>query len=478
MFGIWLSSFLGKDKLAENLDPKTTIVRTSQKTNHEEETYGETYTGISEELRQNAITNPSISMAANAYEKGVFGSGLSAQSDNEDDSINEKVEDIIKLFCKAKNFEYQRRFHFNYWIRFMSKDIIREGGILIRKHRATPEQAKQRKWEIPYKIEMLEISSIDFYKNDKKKNIYNGVQVDKYNAPTRLWFKGGKSVSFSELIMYSAITRITQYHGVSSIFPSLPSLKRQEKHATAEVDNATENAKVSDVYKAKIADTLKLEAQGDYDADLASATKAPTREISDKLPEKSAKIIDTDEEYTRLDRGSYTSAFDSLTKFTNTQTAAGVGLTLDEYTQDLSELTFHGGQVAEIKNNETYSIVRDDLVELVIDNFMIDMLSWCYITGYSDITPSEIKLNYIKTPRKSAQPMKDANAWKSNVKEKFMTPGDVVKQISGENIRDFEKRRLKEELLIITTDEIILKKKKKAGLLEKIQEPKEKIDEK
>lgn len=476
--GIWTYFFGGDNKLEQNLSTEDYVaVHSSKPTTHEDETQGHTYNKISEKLRKTAITNESISMAANAYEKGVFGAGLSIQNTNKNDAVNDKVEQIIKVFSKNKNFEFQGRFHFNYWIRFMSKDIIREGGILVRKHRATPEQAKSRKWTLPYKVEMLEISSIDFNKNDLIKKIYNGVEVDRFNKPVKLWFKGGKSVNFNELIMYSSITRITQYNGVSPIYPSIPSIERQEDHAKSETENASKQAKVSDVYKSPIANSYKLKLSEDFEADLSASTKQEPREIDGRMPEGEAKIIDKDEEYTRLDRGSYTSAFDSLNKFANTRVAAGIGLTLDEYTQDLSDLTFHGGQVAQIKNDETYGIIRDDIVELVIDDFMIDMLSWCYITGYSDVEPEDISLNYIKKPRKSAQPSKDSAAWEKNLKNKIMTPGDAIKQLSGENFRDFEKRRLREALQTIETDKIIREAQLDAGLLEKT-EPTELKDEK
>lgn len=465
--GIWSWAFWRSDKLKQNLsEDANAVIQNSKPTTHEEETIGYTYDRISEELRKTAIGNESISMAANAYEKGVFGAKLSIQNVNEDDTINDSVEKTIKIFCKKDNFEVQGRYHFDYWARFMSKDIVREGGILIRKHRATSKQAETRGWKLPYKIEMLEISSIDFDKNDTEKKIYNGVEVDRFNKPKRLWFKGGKSVSFKELIMYSAITRITQYNGVSPLYPSLPSIQRQEEHAKSETLNASQQAKVSDVYKTKIADTLKVKASGDYEQDILNSTTREQRQIDPSLPEKDAKIIDKDEEYTRLDRGTYTSAFDSLNKFANTRIAAGVGLTLDEYTQDLSDLTFHGGQVAQIKNDETYSIIRDDLQELVINEFMEDMLKWCYITGYSEVPSEEVSLRYIKKPRKSAQPSKDATAWNLNYGNKFMTRGDIVKEITGENLRDFDKRRLKEELDAIEIEKQIQEARVKANLAE------------
>lgn len=467
---VWIRNYLGYDKLAENLKDLTnsyrTIIRSNEKTNAEDETCGYTYDRISEAMREAAITNESIPMLAWAYRKGVFGAKLSIQNMNDDDNINDNVEKYIRMFCKQDNFEVSKKFHFDHWNRKMSEDIIREGGILIRKHKATPKQAQSRGWKIPYKIEYIEISSIDWALSDKEKRIYNGVEVDKWNAPKRLHFKDKTSVPFSELIMYSVTQRITQINGVSTAYVSLDTIKRQDKHATAETDNAIEQAKVSDVYTAKVADAYKIKQSGDFQEDLANAT-AKVREIDPRMPEKDAKIIDKDEKYERLDRGAYSSAFDSLNKFANTKTAAGSGLTLDEYTGDLSDLTFHGGQVAQIKNDETYSIIRDDLIELVINPYMTDMLEWSYITSYLDVPPENISLHYIKRPRKSAQLSKDAAAYDKNYKNGFMTKGDIVKEISGENLADFEKRRLKEELLMIKTDEAIIKAKIKAGLMEK-----------
>jgi hypothetical protein len=81
-FGIWLGSWLGVDKLAQNLTYNEKVkVSTNQKLQgNEEETEGLTYDSIIEKLRTKAITNESISMVANAYSKGVYGADLKAMN--------------------------------------------------------------------------------------------------------------------------------------------------------------------------------------------------------------------------------------------------------------------------------------------------------------------------------------------------------------------------------------------------------------
>jgi len=464
-FGVWISNFFGKDKLAQNLDPKTKIINSTTKSKQEEETSGATYDAIFTNLREMAIKDESISMLANAYGKGIFGANVSIQNVTKSDTINNEIESFIKLFLHQDNFEIQGRFHFNYWARFWAMDLIREGGILLRKHKVTPKVAKKKGWKIPYKIEVLEISSINFDYTDKEKNIYNGVELTADNKPYKLHFKSDiskaekTSLLFNDLIMFSNITRSTQYNGVSAMYTSLPTIRRQQQHTQAEVENATQQANVSDVYKTKISDTIKAQVSGDFELDLASASNIPTREISDKLPEKVAKIIDVSEDYKRLDRGSYTSAFDSLTKFANTRIAANSGLTLDEYTGDLSQLTFHGGQVAQIKNDETYSIIRNDMIELIIKPLIEDMLKWSYATSYLNTKPKNIDLAVIVTPRRSAQPTKDALADKANLLNKTTTRSNVIKLRLGINYKDFLKEYEADEIALLEADAKILKRK-------------------
>lgn len=445
--GIWLSNFIGKDKLLKNVD-EVEVVKNNNKTGHEEETYGTTYDRIISELRSLATTNESIDMLANSYSKGIFGAKVSIQNISEYENINNKLEKLIEKFSKKENFELQGRFHSDFWYRFFAADMARIGGVLIRKHKVSPAKAKSKKWELPYKIEVLEISSINFELNDKFKRIYNGVEVNMENKPSRLHFKGGTSVSFDDLIMYSNIKRPTQYHGVTPAYSAINTIRNQEKHATAEVENAEKQAKVSDVYKTSIADTHRVKMQGDLNADLASVTSQEARKVDARLPENEAKIIDKDEEYVRLDRGSYTSAFDSLTKFANTRIAAGSGITLDEYTGDLSDLTFHGGKVAQIKNDETYAIMRDDLSVLVIKEILADMIRWCYMTGYSDVIPNDknIKIEVIVKPRKSAQPLVEANANEKDHANGFKARSDIVKDSTGENHSEFLRRYVRDEL--------------------------------
>lgn len=448
-FGIWLGSWLGIDKLAQNLtyNEKIKVSTNQELQGNEEETNGLTYDSIIENLRKKAITNESISMIANAYSKGVYGAEVSVQNNSENEKINDELEKLIKLFSKPENFTLEERFHFNFWARFTPEIYIRDGGFIVRKHKISPSVAKQRGYALPYRIEFIELSQINFNKNDKEKRIFNGFQLNEQNKPIKIFFKGNKEVSYKDLIVFSKITRISQLNGVSTVYQSIESISRQDKHATAEVQNATEQAKVSDVYKTKIANVHRNEAQGDFDLDLANRNQAPVREISPKMPEKEAKIIDTDEEYTRLSRGSYTSAFEQLTKYTDIRVSAGSSITIDEYTNDLSALTFHGGKEATIRNQETYKALRNDMDNLLWKPIFEDMIKWCYICGYTNIepTPDNIQITLIKKPRESNQPAQEATAYAKHYELGSLTLGDIVKKTTGENLTDYLKRKEKEE---------------------------------
>ena len=464
-FGIWLGSWLGVDKLAQNLTYNEKVkVSTNQKLQgNEEETEGLTYDSIIEKLRTKAITNESISMVANAYSKGVYGAEVSVQNNSKDENINDEYEKLIKLFSRPENFTLEERFHFNFWARFAPEIYIRDGGFIVRKHKISPSVAKQRGYALPYRIEFIELSQINFDKNDKTQNIYNGIQLNAQGKPVKVFFKGNKEVSYKELIVFSKITRISQLNGVSPIYQSIESINRQDSHATAEVKNATEQAKVSDVYKTKIANVHKTVAQGDFELDLANANKIPTREVSPKMPEKEAKIIDVDEEYTRLSRGSYTSAFEQLTKYTDVRVAAGSSITVDEYTNNLAELTFHGGKEATIRNQETYKALRNDMDNLLWKPIFEDMIKWCYVTGYIDIEPTSdnVQITLIKKPRESNQPSQEAIAYAKHLEMGSLTLGDVVKKTTGENLTDFLKRRETEENMKLDMEIRLAEKKLK-----------------
>ncbi len=460
----WLRGWIGEDKLEKNLTTtqKTKILTSSlaDPTGNEDETNGNTYDNIIEALRQTAITNESISMVANSFIKGVYGSKVSIQNTVENENTNIKVEKILKTLCEQKNLMLNEEHHLNAFLRAIVEAYIRDGGYIVRKHKISPSIAKQRKYELPYRIELLEITDIDFEKYDKEERIFNGIQLNAQKKPIKIFFKGGKEVPYSQLILHISKTRISQLNGVSKIYPSLKTILNQETHAKAEVDNAIEQSKVSDVYKAKIAETLKIERSGDFDADLASSG-TDVKEIDSRRPDKDAKIIGIDEEYSRLDRGAYSSAFEALNDFANGRVASGVGITKDEYTNDLSKLTFHGGKVADIRNREIFDILRDDIDNKVLIPIFTEALQWCYITGYLKVNPTKenIKLEIIKKPRKSAQPDKDATTFDKNYKNGFMTLGDIVKEISGENLKDYLKRRESEELALIESQKRIEEKR-------------------
>lgn len=461
---LWFSSWLGDDKLEKNLLPKQKnkiIGSSSEPTSSEEETKGTTYDNIVEALRQEAVTNESISMVANSYVKGVYGAKVSIQNTSADENINKEIEKLINLFSKQKNLMLNEENHLNAFLRQIVEAFIRDGGFIIRKHKISKATAKIRNYEVPYKIELLEITDIDFEKNSKENKIFNGIQINNQKKPIRVYFKGGKSVAFKNIIMFGNKTRISQLNAVSKLYPSLQTMGKQQAHAKAEVDNAIEQAKVSDVYKTKIAEALKIETSGDFDSDMANSG-AVTKEIDSRRPDKDAKIISTDEEYVRLDRGAYSSAYETINDSANTRIAAGTGLTKDEFTNDLSKLTFHGGKVADIRNREIFDITRDDIDQKVIIPIFEDMIKWLYILGEINIKPNSenIKLEIIKKPRKSAQPDKDATTYDKNYKNGFQTYGDIVKELTGENLKDFLKRREEEELLRLDIEINLAKKRK------------------
>lgn len=466
---LWISKWFGNDKLEKNLTPtqKNRILTSSsvEPFGNEDETNGKTYENIIESLRETAITNESISMVANAYIKGTYGSKVSIQNTSEDEEIDNVVESILGILTEQKNLMLNEEHHLNAFLRAIVEAYIREGGFIIRKHKLSPTKAKARKYELPYRIELLELTDIDFEKYDKTKRIFNGIQLNEQKKPTFIHFKGGKIVSFDQLIMFINKTRISQLNGVSKVYPSLPTIMKQEQHSKAEVDNAIEQAKVSDVYKAKIAESLLIDRSGDFDADMASAG-ATVKEIDSRRPDKDAKIIGLDEEYSRLDRGSYSSVFEVLNNFANGRIAAGANITLDEFTNDLSQLTFHGGKVADIRNREAYDILRDDIDQKIIIPIMKEALEWFYITGYLNIEPTKenIKLEIIKKPRRSAQPDKEATTFEKNYKNGFMSLGDVVKEISGENLKDYLKRRESDELALLESQARIEEARQKLGL--------------
>ena len=468
-FGIWLGSWLGVDKLAQNLnyEEKVRVSQNQELQGNEEETNGLTYDSIIEKLRKKAISNESISMIANAYSKGVYGAEVSIQNNSENDTVNDEFEKLIKLFSKPQNFTLEEKYHFNFWARFAPEIYIRDGGFIVRKHKIAPSVAKQRGYDIPYKIEFIELSQINFDKNNKEKRIFNGIQLNAQGKIVKIFFKGNKEVSYKELILFTKITRISQLNGVSSVYQSIQTIDRQDKHATAEVTNATEQAKVSDVYKTKIANVVKNEVQGDFDLDLANRGKVPTREVSPKMPEKDAKIIDIDETYERLSRGSYTSAFEQLTKYTDTRVSAGSSITIDEYTNDLSSLTFHGGKEATIRNQETSKAIRNDMDNLIWKPIFEDMLKWCYICGYTNIQPTaeNIEITLIKKPRESNQPAQEATAYLKHLEMGTLTLGDVVKKTTGENLSDYLKRREKEESQRLDMEIRLAEKRKKLELI-------------
>jgi len=186
---------------------------------------------------------------------GIIGSGVNIQSRIKDESeLNESIEDYIDLW--SDSCDVSGRWHFNEALRTMVRFNVKDGGFLLRHH-------VNKDWATPYKFELIEVGMIDISKDDKDKNLLNGLQKDKYGAITGVWIYTDQDrdkstlIDYSELIFYSPVwISLSQYTAVSKLSSILPTIDKMDRYTDAELQKVIEDAKAGRYWKTAMYDDI------------------------------------------------------------------------------------------------------------------------------------------------------------------------------------------------------------------------------
>ena len=123
-----------------------------------------------------------------------------------------------------------------------------------------------KKWDIPYRFEIIGLDSINTKKDDFKAGLFGGIQVDNFNQILGIWIFKDRDrmdsvyVKYSELSLYVVpFVDITQYQGVTEIAPVLNTLQMLREYSNEELIRAKRDSKNSIIVKSQNFATVMAE---------------------------------------------------------------------------------------------------------------------------------------------------------------------------------------------------------------------------
>ena len=174
-----------------------------------------------------------------AYRRNVIGSGWALQANTGKASLNDDVEKLWRLWCKARNCDVTGQQSLNQILRMASDRKRIDGGILFVK-RYTSDGV------VPFQLQMLEVDDLDqmtLSPHNEGNRVIGGIELNSYNKPQGYWIRqyapdgytpaNPVYIEAKDVIFYFAKRRPSQVREFSDLAPSMTRIRDTQEYMTA-----------------------------------------------------------------------------------------------------------------------------------------------------------------------------------------------------------------------------------------------------
>jgi len=331
------------------------------------------------------INNDIVSSIRLAYQKGVIGTQINIQSRTDDSEFNKEFEKYIKLWSKKSNCDVTGRFYRGLLERSLIGYNKIDGGFIIRHH-------TNRKWDIPYKIEVIPLTRIDTLNDNITNNIVNGLALDEYGELKGIYIFEDSLKTVSKFIDAKDLTLFvipfvssTQYSGVSPLAPIIATLDLLSTYNISELEASKQQAEGSIIIKTNLFNTIldlkrekakidKLKGGNGLVSEKEIANLYKKFKINGSLD--GANYIPKDDEVVNLKSG-ISSIYEKLDKNSKGTISAGSGLSTQSTIREMPS-SYNAALLNANLDEKQYEIDFTDFTELlwrdVIENRLLNAL--------------------------------------------------------------------------------------------------------
>ena len=371
-----------------------------------------------------------------AFKRNVVGSGFQIQAKTEEADLNKTIERTWKRWCKKQNCDVTGTQSLNQMIRMAVERKKVDGGILFVK-RYTHDGF------VPFKLQMIEVDELDITVMQPKfagNKVVGGIEINQWNRPVGYYIRQYDVQGFQvtepvwvdakDVIFYFTKKRPTQIREISDMTATIPRIRDINEYMQAVSIKQRIEACLS-VFIKKSLPTQGIGRQGagasdrvNYDGKLLSPGMIKELNAGDDI-----QVVNP------TGQGADATSF---TKLQQRLVGAGVGISYEATSRDMSEATYSSARQGMIEDELTYGEEKELLMEVldeIYETFVISavLCGALNIPAFWDDKERYLSHDWTQEPKPWIDPQKESRANETALQ----TGQKTYKQIAAENGRDW-----------------------------------------
>ena len=371
-----------------------------------------------------------------AFKRNVVGSGFQIQAKTEEADLNKTIERTWKRWCKKQNCDVTGTQSLNQMIRMAVERKKVDGGILFVKRYAHDSF-------VPFKLQMIEVDELDISVMQPKfagNKVVGGIEINQWNRPVGYYIRQYDVQGFQvtepvwvdakDVIFYFTKKRPTQIREISDMTATIPRIRDINEYMQAVSIKQRIEACLS-VFIKKSIPTQGIGRQGagasdrvNYDGKLLSPGMIKELNAGDDI-----QVVNP------TGQGADATSF---TKLQQRLVGAGVGISYEATSRDMSEATYSSARQGMIEDELTYGEEKELLMEVldeIYETFVISavLCGALNIPAFWDDKERYLSHDWTQEPKPWIDPQKESRANETALQ----TGQKTYKQIAAENGRDW-----------------------------------------
>lgn len=374
-----------------------------------------------------------------AYNRNVVGEGFTLQARTSNETLNEQIEELWRLWVKRKNCDLTKTQNFNQILRMAERRKRVDGGVLIYK-------CYTDGGILPFKLQCLEVDELardqvaPQYKDNK---VIDGVEVNQNATPVGYWIRQysldgftenkAKFVRATDMIYIFSKNRPSQIREMSDMSPTISRIRDVQEFMTA----------VS--VKERIAACLSVFIKKNNPTGLGRTSQVSNDNLDGyngkRLSPGIIQYLDQGDDVYTVNPNGQASDATQFVKLQQQLMGAGQGLSYEATTRDMSQTNYSSARQGLIEDNLTYAEDRElieEIMDEVYETFIISavLAGKLKIRDFWENKDSYFKHEWIHAPKRWIDPAKEANAIMVGLRSGQRT----FQQIAAENGRDWKEQ--------------------------------------
>ena len=379
-----------------------------------------------------------------AYRRNVVGHGWTLQARTGSETLNKRIEEMWKEWCKRKNCDITETQSFNQLLRMAERRKKVDGGMLFKK-------CYSGGGLVPFKLQALEVDELDTGRvspHNTNCRVIGGIELNTYNKPVGYWIKQYDVDGFGQMdpvyvpakdmIYFYTKDRPTQIREMSDLAHTITRVRDANEFMTA-VSVKERIAACLAVFVKKIIPTTGGFARG-----MTSAGDNRAREDYEgkRISPGMIKELNAGDEIQVVNPTGQATDAASYIKLQQRLIGAGQGLSYEATSRDMSQSNYSSARQGIIEDGQTYiediELLREVILDEVYETFIISgVLSGLFdMPGFWENKQKYFKHEWVAPPKPWIDPVKEANA----TKIALQTGQKTYQQIAAENGKDWKEQ--------------------------------------